>query len=91
MYFFSSLIEDAYSMTPGLWYWRRMGDLDFPVLLEMGSLEEWTKSPRSSGLPLSVGVGALGREGEASCKFQSQEFQADREKSVKRQILCLFS
>lgn len=66
-----------------------MGDLDFPVLLEMGSLEVWTKSQWTSGLSLSVGAGALGREGEPSRKFQSQEFQADREKSLKRQILCL--
>lgn len=36
--FFPSLIEDAYSTTPGLQYWRRMGDLDLPVLLEMGCL-----------------------------------------------------
>ena len=60
------------------------GDPDFPVLLEMGCLEEWAKSRWTSGLPLSAGVGAFRREGEASCKFQSQEFQTDREKSVKR-------
>lgn len=35
---FPSLPEDAYSMTSGLQYQRRMRDLDCPVLLEMGHL-----------------------------------------------------
>lgn len=44
------------------------GDMNFPVLLERGSLEEWAKSRRASGLPLSAGVGAFRREAEASCQ-----------------------
>lgn len=42
--------------------------MNFPVLLERGSLEEWAKSRRASGLPLSAGVGAFRREAEASCQ-----------------------
>lgn len=55
-----------------------MGDLDFPVLFEMGCLllgGAWIVS----GLRLSAGGGC--REGEASRKFQSQGFCADREVS----------
>lgn len=67
---FSSLIEDCLFSAPGLQYWRRRGDLAFPVLLEMGCLSppgESAQSGWTSGLPLSLqGEGVFGGEAKAS-------------------------
>lgn len=63
-----------------------MGDLDLPVIFEEGRLLLGS-GLGVDGLLASLcrqeGVHLAGRE-KHSCKFQSQEFEADREKSVKR-------